>query len=332
MDLRSLLIITDHQTAIDFYTWKVSTLDPRQLTPECYVDLSGQSSCLPELVALPSDTIPSALPASQSPKSHGMAYRGQAPPWNRSSFPPGTAGFLYYHAPPPGGHPLGGEVRFRLTQDQDPSSFASGEDLLLPYGTPWNVRLIPYHGAAPRFQDMLVQDGFITHEHIERMVHLTQGLSIEEQQRMRYLLYAFKQPFSLRLDAGNGDFSNPIVISTLGTKDGQDVIRHMEHKLHSGHWAYQQTGAKISFFTKPGRCFSLLDASASNLESHQASLSHLLSYPPYVGTITTSGTSPSSFAYTRCSRWTAHLTQTKMPWAGCLAPRRAAERGATNGC
>jgi hypothetical protein len=55
--------------------------------------------------------------------------------------PPTTSGFLYYK-PGPEHAPIAGEIRFRETGNQDPSSFASGTDLQDPTTTlPWNIAL-----------------------------------------------------------------------------------------------------------------------------------------------------------------------------------------------
>ncbi|KAI0056456.1 hypothetical protein BV25DRAFT_1920998 [Artomyces pyxidatus] len=66
----------------------------------------------------------------------------------RDGFPDGTHGFFYYNPPTPPDTVLG-EVRFRVTTSNDPASFASGSDLKLPDGQPWNV---PPSFITPRFQ------------------------------------------------------------------------------------------------------------------------------------------------------------------------------------
>ncbi|KAG6853273.1 hypothetical protein C0991_005544 [Blastosporella zonata] len=53
-------------------------------------------------------------------------------------FPPNTRGFLYYHRP--GNLPPGcGELRFRLTADNDPTKFLEGTDLIGYDATPWSI-------------------------------------------------------------------------------------------------------------------------------------------------------------------------------------------------
>jgi hypothetical protein len=55
----------------------------------------------------------------------------------RIPFPPDTKVFLYYSSLPEG-HRIAGELRLRVTSQDDPASFDSGSDLMKPNGQPWS--------------------------------------------------------------------------------------------------------------------------------------------------------------------------------------------------
>ena len=67
----------------------------------------------------------------------------------RSSYPPDTKAFLYYFTSPERPR-IAGELRLRVAPSDDPASFESGSDLLLPNGRPWSRSLctLPKYGAA----------------------------------------------------------------------------------------------------------------------------------------------------------------------------------------
>lgn len=96
-------------------------------------------------------------------------------------FPRGTRGFLYYLIPHTNSptllngmptaneqytsdtspHTGAGQLRFRITRRRDPASFASGKDLALPNGSPWNT--VPrINAASSAVKRQLLNDGFIT--------------------------------------------------------------------------------------------------------------------------------------------------------------------------
>jgi len=117
-----------------------SSLDPFSLVYNDFVDLSG-------------------LMRPEFPVSYAFDREGHAIP-----FPQNTRGFLYYHFPfdiPP----AAGEIRFRLTTQQDPDSIihSSAKDLLLPEGTPWNIPLI-YIASDKNlslFRNILLVEGLV---------------------------------------------------------------------------------------------------------------------------------------------------------------------------
>ncbi|KAJ7458587.1 hypothetical protein FB451DRAFT_1046772, partial [Mycena latifolia] len=80
----------------------------------------------------------------------------------RIPFPAHARGFFYYHS----GHqstPLEGDIRFRVTPDDSPSSFDSGEDLPGPSGFPWTI-LLPQVACRRGFawiSDQLVHEKLV---------------------------------------------------------------------------------------------------------------------------------------------------------------------------
>ncbi|KAJ7452817.1 hypothetical protein FB451DRAFT_1565789 [Mycena latifolia] len=99
----------------------VSTLTPARLTPADYLDLTG--------LRRPRLSFPHSSPGADLQ----LSYAPEQMP-----FPPVARGFVYC-APQAGLPPLATSVRFRCTASADPASFASGHDLTLPSGLPWQI-------------------------------------------------------------------------------------------------------------------------------------------------------------------------------------------------
>ncbi|KAJ7130706.1 hypothetical protein C8R46DRAFT_1329646 [Mycena filopes] len=95
-----------------------------------YIDLSGHRRRAITFTSVP----------PKGATSPSLIY--QEPTGGRLPFPPQSAGFLYFHRNPDAA-PLEGALRFRLTKNASPlpSSFETGQDLLLPTGLPWQLIL-----------------------------------------------------------------------------------------------------------------------------------------------------------------------------------------------
>lgn len=123
----------NQQRKVRHETHILSTLDHRRLRAIDFQDLSNRKS-----IHIKLDTMIPELATVRRLRNH---YERRRP----VSFAPNTRGFMYYLSPPP--HlPLAGEIRSRVTESCDPSSFASGFDMLaeckLPFQIPWNIPLI----------------------------------------------------------------------------------------------------------------------------------------------------------------------------------------------
>ncbi|KAJ7082663.1 hypothetical protein B0H15DRAFT_436371 [Mycena belliarum] len=141
----------------------ISTLNPSLITPADYLDVSGQ-----KVFFLHSGLKPGAGDSEGRP-APVIRYVRQKGLNRYIQFPNNTHGFLYYD---PHAHiaPLAGSVRFRVTHDSVPSSFARGHDLLAPSGAPWQLTLSQI-ACRPSFTPLasqLLRDCLVTEDLLSR--------------------------------------------------------------------------------------------------------------------------------------------------------------------
>ncbi|OBZ75001.1 hypothetical protein A0H81_05069 [Grifola frondosa] len=116
-------------------------------------------------------------------------------------FPPQAGGFFYYYSSPRA--PIAGAIRFRITQDGSPTSFASGTDLLLPSGLPWEVPIVVLGSASiasyAKLRQMLLRDGLVAQPLLDKCTELgtQEGASAWHDSR---LLHSLGQPFYMEFD------------------------------------------------------------------------------------------------------------------------------------
>ncbi|KAJ7155177.1 hypothetical protein C8R46DRAFT_437241, partial [Mycena filopes] len=132
----------------------ISTLDPRSLTSNDHLTLSGVRGV--------STTFP--------PGGGDELWYHREGTSTRPPFPPNTSGFLYYHRPP-NATLLEGGVRFRCTPTPSPSSFLAGHDLLLPWGGPWEI-VIPQLTRRKGLAAQLVQQQLVTQAQLSHATEL----------------------------------------------------------------------------------------------------------------------------------------------------------------
>lgn len=192
----------------------VSTLRPQSLTSEDYLDLSHHTQVSfyipPEAALLGRSTF-----GASNPGLSQLTYHTQRKEPYHTPFPAGTHGFLYYFLPP-FAPPLAGEVRFRITSSQDPSSFSSGHDLRHPVTTlplSWSLRRIVSSTFRQRLESLLLYDGLVTPEVLTDAIKST---PVRHHTSVAGL-YAFGQPFYLDLQSGTCMFDIFAVI------DGKNV-------------------------------------------------------------------------------------------------------------
>lgn len=105
-------------------------------------------------------------------------------------FPADSRGFIYYHTSP-SIPKTAGELRFRLTQGDDPQRFQSGSDLLLVDGLPWNIPLaaIAHNRTHRIFRRLLLRDNLVS----PALMDLCAGFPITRS-RSR-VIHSLGQPF-----------------------------------------------------------------------------------------------------------------------------------------
>ncbi|KAF5388286.1 hypothetical protein D9615_000824 [Tricholomella constricta] len=181
----------------------IGTLHPQLIQSNDFVDLSNTS--YPKLrTGLSTDRI------------WGCSQAG--------GFPSGSRGFLYYR---PSEFPLDpGEIRLRVTNDANPSSFTNGRDLLQPEGYPWctKVPTLASQSIYVGIRGLLVRDGLVSEAAIRRCA------SIGRVNMRPSQLYTLEQPFhidlsrtSTRISVINGDEKSFVDLHSL-TVDQRSVF------------------------------------------------------------------------------------------------------------
>ncbi|THH04129.1 hypothetical protein EW146_g10258, partial [Bondarzewia mesenterica] len=149
-------------------------------------------------------------------------------PFLLSRFPPGTHGFLYYHRQTGGTEE--GQVRFRITKDANPTSFAEGEDLLLRKGFPWYIPESRLHlsGLASLISkdDVATKPEMIPAEQQDVTRYDRLPLVVRDQNRP---VFAFGQLFSLSFSS----MRNCIWIG-YGERRRMFLLRHPLFVLNEG--------------------------------------------------------------------------------------------------
>ncbi|KAG6871823.1 hypothetical protein C0995_016112 [Termitomyces sp. Mi166 len=161
----------------------ISTLDPKKLDSSDFVDLSGRK--FPSIIA---DSIGSCE----------IRYGWHA---RHEPFPINTRGFLYYHLPP-NLPPTCGQIRFRVTTNDDPGQFERGTDLIGLDATPWSISTFSL--MCPLYEILrkqLLRDQLITRAFVDTMVDLQKkyGVSKTSPREMYYLEQPFMFDMSMRV-------------------------------------------------------------------------------------------------------------------------------------
>ncbi|KAJ7810855.1 hypothetical protein B0H14DRAFT_2861910 [Mycena olivaceomarginata] len=155
----------------------LSTLKPEYLTTSDYVIISN----------LPHPSV-AFIPRTRSFPIRFFKKSGEYQP-----FPPGTRGFLYYHAPK---HlpAIAGGLRFRITPRGHPASFPDGHDLHHE-GLPWEISLSTIASAVGRktvLRQQLLNEGLVTQTDLDKCRALMPNTKRLDS---RITLYRLAQPF-----------------------------------------------------------------------------------------------------------------------------------------
>jgi len=117
-------------------------------------------------------------------------------------YPPDTKAFLYYFTPPEKPR-IAGELRLRVTSSDDPASFQSGSDLLIPNGQPWSRPLYIVSKFCTPLYENLRQDQLIPDD---LDVALSTLPPISPRYRQRRLLYTLNDTFILNFSIRQRQF------------------------------------------------------------------------------------------------------------------------------
>ncbi|KAJ7700380.1 hypothetical protein B0H17DRAFT_1047116 [Mycena rosella] len=181
---------------------RVSTLNPSLITPADYIDISQRMGFT---VAFPGATVNG--PQHEFPYVHEYPYSSNHP--EQLPFPRHSRGFLYYQSDPQAG-PLEGGVRLRVTPNNSPSSFPGGQDLLTPYGLPWQISLAQV-ACRPLYAPIgvqLVNETLVTLDQLSRCRDIfTSRASLAPQ--YQYTLFSLASTFPV-------NFAHPITLTVVG--------------------------------------------------------------------------------------------------------------------
>lgn len=173
---------------------KVSTLDYTRLTSDNFLIFSDRFSVAPRVYR-----------SSVSAGGAGTHAYLHASGMHNGRFPQNARGFLYYHLAP-NAPALAGQVRFRVTGNNDPALFHSSEDLLRADRLPWKIPVIilPSRVGYRTLLRRLVDDGLIS-EHVLRAVSSLPSNVLTVSTNSTRTIHAFGQPFLLKF--GHSDQS-----------------------------------------------------------------------------------------------------------------------------
>lgn len=180
----------------------ISTLHPDRLQPRDFMDLSSLK--LVRLHTL-SETSQKCFTFNYHNIEHGFG------------FPEKCHGFLYCHSIPNIPPDLW-TLRFRLTENNDPASFASGVDLLRndDRKRPWSIPVtsIALRDCAVGLRNLLVQDNLVDPHIFSELQTLVDPKGPNKQKHWFVHgrpLRSLDQPFPIDLDC-----SNPYIFATHG--------------------------------------------------------------------------------------------------------------------
>ena len=171
----------------------IKTLDSSRLSRSDFLDFSNR-----KVLSIYSENIPSE---SKSLFRFLRQSGGQVLP-----FPAGTQGFLYFR-PQPSRRWFASEVRFRMTRDESPSSFASGRDLNFPDFTPWCLPIvtIALNSTHSGLRHLLLRDGLIGDSILEQCATLQSKRNARLKTGGR-LIHSFGQLFSFNFQSERPEF------------------------------------------------------------------------------------------------------------------------------
>ncbi|KAI0364170.1 hypothetical protein BV20DRAFT_974758 [Pilatotrama ljubarskyi] len=185
----------------------LGTLRAAKLTSDDLISLSEEHNAI--LVRF-ANRRPNA-PEETTPAARILMH----PTAKRALRPQHLQGFLYYWRPPRGVTPLAGEFRFRVTSDDDPSSWRLGKPYFVRHGLPWRLSLlkIAWRPSYEPLRRKLLEEGLVDEGTMNLAQELGQKYNLWRESKL--IVHSFFQPFLI-------DLSQPIFTFYLL---GRDTIR-----------------------------------------------------------------------------------------------------------
>ncbi|KAI0364173.1 hypothetical protein BV20DRAFT_1006215 [Pilatotrama ljubarskyi] len=211
---------TTSPTPADGLTFTLNTLRREDLTPEDHIALrearlsfnirfSGSQRRAWENDSTLSDAVvgfsePSISSAERLNSKESKVTLIPGFKSGEEKFPRWLQGFLYYWSPPPPISPLAGQINFRLTRSNDPTSFEHGRDYYLRrHGLRWRLPLLTIawaEGYEP-LREQLLQERLVDVETMD----FAQALGKEYKLKRNHsrVVHSFYQPFTMDLGTHN---------------------------------------------------------------------------------------------------------------------------------
>ena len=214
--------VADTEVSLEENVHHVNTLDPSKLTREDYVDISGLE-WPSESFTLATERDPTRVKEGVETFVHPFQRFGKknAP---KVQLPDRTAGFFYLQEAPEGAPMTAAEVRMRITNDPDPSSFANGTDLV-QNGLPWRQPILKCNYAW--LLSLVRRDDSLSKAAQARLLRFNRAKTdfTRHFKNTSTMLYSRSQPFVI-------DFSRVnLRLALLHAAAGRDFIRLMNYQL-----------------------------------------------------------------------------------------------------
>ena len=133
----------------------------------------------------------------------------------RQSFPPDTKAFLYYFRSPERPR-IAGELRLRVTSNDDPASFESGSDVLRTNGQPWSRPLygLSFLGKLHPLYEKLREEQLVPDD-LDRIMRTLPRVDLKN--RRNPILYTLNDTFVV-------DFSSRLFTLFVVTEQGVESL------------------------------------------------------------------------------------------------------------
>ncbi|KAI0640847.1 hypothetical protein C8Q79DRAFT_920727 [Trametes meyenii] len=236
--------------------FNIHTLRREALSPVDYIHLNTERRTLN--IRLVGSSEPRANLAQHLPTSENLTLLPDSPISDtqhskvplvpgfddEEKFPSGLQGFLYYWTPPSHITPLAGEINFRVTSHNDPTTgFISGRDYKMSTGKRWRLPLLTLAWASgyEPLRDALLREKFVDAETMKLAEAL--GHEYKLQRNVSRVIHSFHQHFVLDLSTqaftfyflGRGKLHRTVLLNLCsyknGTQDRRPTVQPFEGQV-----------------------------------------------------------------------------------------------------